>query len=76
MSEEVNRHKAYNDALQRLLDLTDAHYDRNGRFPTRVRVGAAFGRTILKAGASRGYFGDFAVEIDETLGPDDVAMDA
>jgi hypothetical protein len=75
VSEEEDRQKTYDDALQQLLDLTDAYFTEKGRHPSLVRVGGAFGRAILQAGASRGLIPDFQVEIDETLGPDEVVVE-
>jgi hypothetical protein len=75
VSEEERREETYADALQQLFDLTDAYFAEKGRFPSLVRVGAAFGRMLLEEGASHGQYPDFPVEIDETLDPNDVVMD-
>jgi hypothetical protein len=75
VSERPALHDPYHDALQRLFDLTEAFFAAKGRFPSLVRVGAAFGRAILKAGASRAQYPDFQIEIDETLEPNEVVMD-
>jgi hypothetical protein len=75
VSEEEDRQQTYDDALQQLLDLTDAYFAEKGRFPSLVRVGVSFGRAILKAGASREQFPDFQIEIDEALEPEEVVMD-
>jgi hypothetical protein len=75
VSEEERREETYADALQQLFDLTDAYFAQKGRFPSLVRVGASFGQAILKAGASRGLFPYFPVEIDETLEPNEIVID-
>jgi hypothetical protein len=75
VSEKADPHDTYHDALQKLVDLTDEYYDEHGRYPSLVRVGMALGRTVLKAWASRASFGDFPVEIDETLEPEEVVLD-
>jgi hypothetical protein len=75
VSEEAALPDAYHDALQRLVDLTDEYYLQNGRFPSLVRVGVAFGRTILKADAVAAQYPDFLVEIDEKLDPNEVVID-
>jgi hypothetical protein len=75
VSEERRRQQTYDDALQQLFDLTDAYLVGKGRYPSLVRVGATYGRILLEAGASRGLYPEFPVEIDEELEPDEVVMD-